>query len=116
MWMTSVSLLFHVSTDSKIILKIEMSYEKLNSQLLQPDTQPHFSYLCHDHVHPHMKFRIHRHIGSTYFLCHLKGTLSFPSKSEMDTAISMSELVQYNISFTAVRCDHKTSSCWYILL
>lgn len=114
MWMISVSSLFHVSVDSKIILKIEMSHKKPNSHLLQPGTMSALSTPWSRS--PTYEVQDPQTRRFSLFPVPSKRMFSFPSKPELDTAIAMSEFVQYNISFMAVRYDHKASSCWYILL
>lgn len=52
-----MSLLIHLSADSKIILKIETSHEKLvNSHLVQPGTQHHFTFVSAMMAFPHVSW------------------------------------------------------------
>lgn len=108
-----MSLLIHLSADSKIILKIETSHEKLvNSHLVQPGTQHHFTFVSAMMAFAHVSWLEPTYISVQLISQqHLKENVLIPSKPELGSAIAVSELVQFTVSFRAVRLGHKTSNC-----
>lgn len=53
---TSMSLLFHVSADSEMVLNIETSSRTLLAVILHRQGLHHFTCLCRDHVHSRRMF------------------------------------------------------------